>query len=86
MIHKFTTTVENEIDIDLPIFFKVKNFDSYFAIFDKEAIALWGNDVQYSRYPEIYLKYLKESSFEEISKDEFKTNLIRNCNLLISKF
>ena len=87
MKYKFNTTIENEIDIELPTYFKINNANGYFAIFEKEAIVVYNDfDICKSNYPQNYFKYINSESYELITKEEFVMNLIEQSNLLISKF
>ena len=86
MKHKYTTQVENEIEVELPLYFKVNEFDGYFSIKENQVIVIWGNTgVNISNFPEVYLKFLNDKSYEAITEAEFKTKLIQECNNLISK-
>lgn len=86
MKHKYTTQIENEIEVELPLYFKVNEFDGYFSIKENQVIVIWGNTgVNISNFPEVYLKFLNNKSYESITESEFKTKLIQECNNLISK-
>ena len=86
MKHKIITQVETEIEIELPIYFKVNLFDGYFSIKENQVIIIWANTgVNISYFPDVYFKYMNEPSFEKITEAEFKTKLVQECNLLISK-
>lgn len=87
MKYKFNTTIENEIDIELPTYFKINNANGYFAIFEKEAIVVYNDfDICKSNYPQNYFKYINSESYELITKEEFVINLKNECDLLIYKF
>ena len=87
MKYKFKTEVENEIEIELPYFFKIENShiqDSYFAIISENlGISNWRlNDISSISCPQILLKWIKGS--KKITAEEFKTALTQSCNHLIN--
>lgn len=87
MKYKFKTEVENEIEIELPYYFKIENShieDSYFAIISENVgISNWRlNDISSISCPQILLKWIKGS--KQITAEEFKTALTQSCNHLIN--
>ncbi len=87
MKHKVITQVETEVEIELPIYFKVTEFNAYFSLKENKAIIIWGDTaINTSYFPDVYFRYLNEKSYQQISEAEFKTKLVQECNLLISKF
>jgi hypothetical protein len=86
MKHKFITQVETEIELELPIYFKVTEFNAYFSLYENKAIIIWGDfSINTSNYPDVYFRYLNEKTYVKITEAEFKTKLVQECNLLISK-
>jgi hypothetical protein len=86
---KFKTEIENEIEIELPLFFKLNNGtiqDSYFAILKEDlGISNWGGrDLLVNRYPEHIAKLTLDKDYKQISEEEFKTMLTQTCNYLIN--
>ena len=52
MKHKFITQVETEIELELPIYFKVTEFNAYFSLNENKAIIIWGDfSINTSNYP-----------------------------------
>jgi hypothetical protein len=87
MKYKFKTEVENEIEIELPYYFKIENShiaDSYFAIISENVgISNWRlNDISSISCPQILLKWIEGS--KQITAAEFKTALTQSCNHLIN--
>jgi hypothetical protein len=87
MKYKFKTEVENEIEIELPYYFKIENShiaDSYFAIISENVgISNWTlNDISSISCPQILLKWIEGS--KQITAEEFKTALTQSCNHLIN--
>lgn len=86
MKHKIITQVETEIEIELPIYFKVTEFNAYFSLKENSAIIIWRDTaINTSYFPDVYLRYLNEKTYVKITEAEFKTKLVQECNLLISK-
>lgn len=78
-----------EIEINLPLYFKLNNGviqDSYFAILkDDLVISNWGGrDILIGRFPEHIAKLTLDKDYQEVSKEEFKTKLTQCCNYLIN--
>ena len=87
MKYKFKTEIENEIEIELPYFFKIENShiaDSYFAIISEYlGITNWKiNDITSLNCPQVLLKWIQGS--KQISAAEFKTAITQSCNHLIN--
>jgi hypothetical protein len=87
MKYKFKTEVENEIEIELPYYFKIENShiaNSYFAIISENVgISNWRlNDISSISCPQILLKWIEGS--KQITAEEFKTALTQSCNHLIN--
>ena len=87
MKYKFKTEVENEIDIELPYYFKIENShiaDSYFAIISENlVICNWKiNDITSFNCPQVITKYIDKG--KEITAAEFKTAITQSCNHIIN--
>jgi hypothetical protein len=86
MKYKFNTLIVNEIEIELPIYFKINNANGYFALYEKQAIVVYNDfDICKSNFPQNYFKYINSESYEVITKEHFVLNLEQEYRLLISK-
>ena len=90
MKYKFTIETEQEMEIELPYFFKIKNGglidDSYFAILSESVgISNWGKkDISVIYCPQILIKYITYPESTCISLEEFKLHITQNCNQIIN--
>jgi len=89
MTIKFKTEVENEIELELPLYFKLNNGviqDSYFALIREDlGISNWGGrDILVNRFPEHIAKLTLDKDYQQITETEFKTALTQTCNYLIN--
>ena len=78
-----------EIEINLPLYFKLNNGviqDSYFAILKEDlVISNWGGrDILIGRFPEHIAKLTLDKDYQQITETEFKTALTQTCNYLIN--
>lgn len=89
MKFKLKTEIENEIEIELPYYWKISNGvinDSYFAILsENQGISNWrGDNILLNQYPPAIATLINTEGFKEITKEEFKTALTQSCNHLIN--
>jgi hypothetical protein len=86
---KFKIETSEEIEIKLPLYFKLNNGviqDSYFAIIREDlGISNWGGrDILVNRFPEHIAKLTLDKDYQQITEAEFKTALTQTCNYLIN--
>ena len=86
---KFKIETSEEIEIKLPLYFKLNNGviqDSYFAIIKEDlGISNWGGrDILVNRFPEHIAKLTLDKDYQQITEAEFKTALTQTCNYLIN--
>ena len=89
MKYKLKKQIENEIEIELPYFFKLDNKvidSSYFAIINENlAISNWRKEsINVSGSTEHIADLINSENFVQISKEEFKIQLTQTCNTLIN--
>jgi len=89
MKYKIKKQIENEIEIELPYFFKLDNKvidSSYFAIINENlAISNWRKEsINVSSSTEHIADLINSENFIQISKEEFKIQLTQTCNTLIN--
>jgi hypothetical protein len=89
MKYKIKKQIENEIEIELPYFFKLDNKvidSSYFAIINENlAVSNWRKEsLNISSSTEHIADLINSENFVQISKEEFKTQLTQTCNKLIN--
>jgi hypothetical protein len=86
---KFKIETSEEIEVQLPLYFKLINGviqDSYFAIIKEDlGISNWGGrDILVSRFPEHIAKLTLDKDYQQITETEFKTSLTQTYNYLIN--
>ena len=86
---KFKIETSEEIEVQLPLYFKLINGvikDSYFAIIREDlGISNWGGrDILVNRFPEHIAKLTLDKDYQQITEAEFKTALTQTCNYLIN--
>jgi len=89
MKYKIKKQIENEIEIELPYFFKLDNKvidSSYFAIINENlAVSNWRKEsINVSSSTEHIADLINSENFIQISKEEFKIQLTQTCNTLIN--
>jgi hypothetical protein len=89
MKYKIKKQIENEIEIELPYFFKLDNKvidSSYFAIINENlAVSNWRKEsLNVSSSTEHIADLINSENFVQISKEEFKIQLTQTCNTLIN--
>jgi hypothetical protein len=89
MKYKIKKQIENEIEIELPYFFKLDNKvidSSYFAIINENlAVSNWRKEsLNVSSSTGHIADLINSENFVEITKEEFKIQLTQTCNTLIN--
>jgi hypothetical protein len=76
-----------EVEVELPLYFKLENSASFFAIMSESmSVHSYGNEsIATSNYPEFLLKFIDYPDYKEITKEEFKTEYLKQVLSITSK-
>jgi len=87
MKYKFKTEIEHEIEIELPFYFKITQYNTstYYCITLQEStMMLSRNNIYMFESFDTILTLINSEFYVKIDSTEFKTALTQKCNHLIN--
>jgi len=87
MKYKYKTEIEHEINIELPFYFVINQYNTstyYGIISESNCMMLSRNNIYIFENPDSTLNLINSEFYVKISSGEFKTALTQKCNHLIN--